>query len=139
MKEINLNYDYLKFEPIREPWNTYETEDGAIIKVKVLLVKLMPDPESKNSYVLNTSNVVGIEAKPELRGQPTLKPGQIPEIQEKEVKYRTVSEEWNEYRLENGETLKLKLVIAEISKGKGYDSYGEPIYNIMSAIIAKNG
>ncbi|MEM1951061.1 MAG: hypothetical protein QXE95_04145 [Candidatus Nitrosocaldus sp.] len=39
---------------------------------------------------------------------------------------------WNTYSLDNGATLKIKLIITSIKRSSKYDLFGEPIYVINS-------
>ncbi len=58
-----------------------------------------------------------------------------------EVRFRSVREEWNEYSLEDGSTLRLKTVVSEIVRLEGeYDPENNPIYLVKSGnmVVAKS-
>ena len=56
---------------------------------------------------------------------------QIPEGEP--VDFDVVKEEWNEYRLTDGSTLKIKLVLTGVLRlGNQYDPVGNPVYVISS-------
>ncbi|MDP2954107.1 MAG: hypothetical protein Q8O76_12415 [Chloroflexota bacterium] len=58
-----------------------------------------------------------------------------------EVKFRTLKEEWNEYDLDDGSTVKMKTIVAEILRLEGqYDNEGNPAYYIKSGniVVAKS-
>ena len=46
-----------------------------------------------------------------------------------EVRFKGIHEEWNEYDLEDGTTLRMKAVVSDIVRLDGeYDQEGNPIY-----------
>ncbi len=50
-----------------------------------------------------------------------------------EVRFRSNHEEWNEYTLEDGTTLRMKAVVSEIIRlNDEYDQEGNPIYVVKS-------
>jgi len=54
-----------------------------------------------------------------------------------EVEFDTVKEEWNEYKLKDGSTLKIKLVLVKVGRSDNYDQFGNPIYVANSQNIVK--
>jgi len=58
-------------------------------------------------------------------------------IKAQDLEFKTLKEEWNEYKLEDGTILKIKLVAGKISRGidkQGKIYYlpnGEPLYHAM--------
>ena len=63
-------------------------------------------------------------------------------IKAKELEFKTKSEEWNIYELEDGTILRAKLVAIKIARGIDpetgdifYLDSGEPIYNIRNTIV----
>lgn len=46
-------------------------------------------------------------------------------------------EDWNVYRLEDGTTLKVKLVLVDVIRTPEHNPLGEPIYQILSQNIVK--
>jgi hypothetical protein len=53
-----------------------------------------------------------------------------------EVEMLEANERWSEYRLADGTTLRLKLVVIAIFRADGqYTQDGEPIYNMKSTLI----
>jgi len=50
-----------------------------------------------------------------------------------EVRFRSVREDWNEYDLEDGSTLRMKAVVSEIVRVEGqYDPENNPVYLVKS-------
>jgi len=55
-----------------------------------------------------------------------------------EVEPKKSTEDWNEYELPGGDTLKVKLILTRIMKAEGAkDPNGEGIYNFEYQVIAK--
>lgn len=54
-----------------------------------------------------------------------------------EIRFKGVREEWNEYDLEDGSTIRMKLVVTEILRVQGeYDPENNPVYVIKSGNMA---
>lgn len=135
----NLDFDYVDFKTIGEPWNFYKLENGSLIKFKLVLVKVIPNKNDPKNYSLNTANVVGVESPRELRGAPTLPPakGIYDDFEKKDLAFEVIKESWNEYKLRDGTILKIKPAITTIDKTKSFDSHGEPIYVVHSQVLIK--
>ena len=55
-----------------------------------------------------------------------------------EVDFENEKEEWNIYKLADGSTLKVKLVLVNVVRSRDkYDSLGNPVYGITSQNIVK--
>jgi len=55
-----------------------------------------------------------------------------------EVDFENEKEEWNVYKLSDGSTLKVKLVLVNVARSRDkYDPLGNPIYGITSQNIVK--
>jgi len=55
-----------------------------------------------------------------------------------EVDFENEKEEWNAYKLADGSTLKVKLVLVNVVRSRDkYDPLGNPIYGITSQNIVK--
>lgn len=55
------------------------------------------------------------------------------EVDATEVDFQTRKEEWNEYQLMDGTSIKMKLVVSEIFKvADEYDEEGNPVYVVRS-------
>jgi len=134
-----MDFDYVDFEVVGEPWNLYKLEDGSLIKFKLVLVKVMPNKSNPQNYLLNTANIVGVQSQKELRGAPTppLTNGTYNDFEKKDLDSEVIKESWNEYKLKDGNTLKIKPAITAIDKTKSFDSNGEPIYVVHSQVLVK--
>jgi hypothetical protein len=64
-------------------------------------------------------------------------------IKAKDLKFETVKEDWNMYKLEDGTILRVKLVAGKISRGIDpetgeifyLEDKGEPLYNITYSLV----
>jgi len=54
-----------------------------------------------------------------------------------EVEFDTINEDWNEYKLKDGTTLKIKLVLIKVMRTDNYDQFGDPVYMVNSQNIVK--
>jgi len=128
--------EFMDFEVIKEPWNIYSLEDGTFLKIKVILIKVMQDIE-KGSYAVNTTNALGILSPNVNKKAPSTNSEDKLEIEMKDMNFKVVEESWNEYKLEDGNILKIKPAIAAIDRTKFYDVKGDPNYLINCQILVK--
>jgi len=55
-----------------------------------------------------------------------------------DVDFETVREEWNEYKLKDGTTLKVKLILAGVMRSeKQYLPNGDPVYFVTSQNVVR--
>jgi hypothetical protein len=139
MKIRDRNFEeYIDFQEISEPWNLYALEDGSVVKFRLVLVKVIPiSGATTKTYAVNSANVVGVLAPKDLKGTPGVLGASQYQVENKDISFETIEEKWNEYRLEDGNILKIKPAITGIDKTKNYDSNGEPIYIVHSQVLIK--
>jgi len=132
------------FEVIREPWNIYELPDGTLLKVKHVLKRVFKrrDPEGKISWETDVQAIITLSHVPEKSKGPPSTTGYsheqlLSQIVERDITYKTLSEEWNEYILEDGTKLRMKFTVARISKTDKFDRRGEPIYIVEHAMLPR--
>ena len=53
-------------------------------------------------------------------------------VEGEDVSFNTLLESWNEYKLEDGTELRLKLVVKRIIRTDQRNSQGEPVYVVQS-------
>jgi len=58
-------------------------------------------------------------------------------IEGEDVDFQVVKEDWNEYKLSDGTTLKVKLVLAGVKRLKKYQPDGKPIYVINATNVVR--
>ena len=55
----------------------------------------------------------------------------------RKLNFRVVREEWNEYELEDGTKLYVKLVLADVVRRNELNPFGEPVYQISSQNVVR--
>lgn len=58
-------------------------------------------------------------------------------IEAEDMEFKTVREDWNEYSVEDGYSVRIKLVVSAILKTNERDSSGNPVYVVQSTNIVK--
>jgi len=135
------NYEYLEFETVREDWNEYMIEDGTLLRIKFVMIKILRRKiPGGYDFRFNSNTVIGIHS-PEIRepanGRYT--PEELSKsIVKTDMNYKSLKEIWNRYiiKKDNSEIM-VKIVITNIIKTNKYDEYGDPIYQIQTQPIFK--
>ena len=143
MKHLSISEksEYVDFEIAHEGWDIYELEDGAKLRVRTVLKGVIR--RSETEYGFGQEVVVGVAEMPvELKGTPTQtepSPSQLRKMIEKEdIKFTPRGEPtWNVYRLSDGNTLSIRLVVSQIDKTSAFTPEGEPIYIVQSQPVVK--
>ena len=123
----------LDFEIIKEPWNKYKLEDGSILRIKNPILKFFLTDKLDNLgqpvYRVGGLNLISVMVPDELRGTPTPDQTINPSDIISEMKFEILSEDWCEYKLEDGTISKSKIVMLKIVKTNKFNLGGEPIYS----------
>lgn len=131
MSEVEVD-----FEILREPWNKYSLRDDAYIKSRFVLLKMkkkQPREEGQPlQYGFEGQNiVVAYNVPEELKGPPTSRkysPQELSQSPQQDIRYDTLSEEWNEYILEDGTAVRIKDTVVSVARTDKTDRNGDPIY-----------
>jgi hypothetical protein len=123
----------LDFDVIREPWNKYEiTSDGAFLKTKIVITKIRKKQTGENKWEYNFDMQPILVILSDEKGTPDAKNYSQEELQAAVVKddlrYTTVSEEWNEYVVDDGARLRIKSTVSRVGKTSLFDNTGTPQY-----------
>jgi len=137
--------EYINFKTIREDWNLYLLEENVLLKMKLVLIKVLLRDigEAGNpGYMTNYQIILGIIPPKEFLGKPSDRKYTSAEILDSIVKddvkvEKTIQEDWNEYELEDGARLSIKIILTKASKTKLFDEMGEPIFHIQHQAIMK--
>jgi len=55
-----------------------------------------------------------------------------------EVGYRDAGENWNEYLLDDGTVIRVKVVVTQVVRMDGqYDAFGKPVYAVLSTTVTQ--
>jgi hypothetical protein len=135
----------LDFEVLREPWNKYSLRDGSNVKSRYILTKVKKrEPDKKEggkvAYGVEGQNItVTYNVPEELKGPPTRQtysPQELSQsIAEDDIGYSTLSEEWNEYIVEDGTKIRVKDTIVKVSRTKKTDRNGNPVYLVQHSTL----
>lgn len=141
-KPFPHDFEDLEFSIEQEEWNEYELKDGATVKGRVFLTKIMRNPYDPKDMKFSFSIPVwAVYAPASMRGPPDKRPPEEIASERKtdpkyEVHVNRNHEPWNVYRiLRTGQKLKIKLTIDEVYRYTDkFDGLGLPLYNVPSGI-----
>ncbi|MDH3617711.1 MAG: hypothetical protein OES14_07385 [Nitrosopumilus sp.] len=127
----------IDFEIIKEPWNKYQLVDNSILKTRAVLKKVERVTEGdKTSYKMDVQNLTVIYADSDLKGTPNpqriSKEEMAKSIDKPDMRYDTLSQEFNEYLLDDGTKLKIFTNVTSVSRASLKDSKGDPIYHVQT-------
>lgn len=116
----------LDFIVKREDWCRYDLSDDAILKVKVVLTRVFRQQGQLYSdfqpiYVILTNE----------RGIPDLSVKSVQELQslsEKDIRFTAISQDWNEYVVDDDTTIKIQPIVTKVVKTSKFDRNGFPVY-----------
>jgi len=116
-----------------EGWNVYELSDGSILRIRPIVLKFLKAMIGKSGRGLGiaSQNVMTVTTKKEMMGQPSppFEVSQIPESEKTEVKATPKVEDWNYYKLADGQRIGVRLVLVSVLRLKDkYDPLGLPVY-----------
>jgi len=148
---MSEGFEEIDFEPIIERWNNYRLRDGARVRGRVLLLKLLAPRGRVDRYLTHGSQLqtktqtIFVVSAPHLKGPPgpPLSPDEVRTALERGalVEVMESEEHWNVYKIvKTGEVFKLKLVVSDIYKlSNRFDPEGEPIYIITNTLTIAPG
>jgi hypothetical protein len=136
--KIIKEYGFINFKILTEDWSEYLLEDRSLLRIKTIPLKILFSGEE---YGINSTNCLVTFSPRELKGEPSNEPIIQSEIKnsfdKSDLKFEVRNEPWNEYELEDGTKIFLKMVAVQVSRTKFYDAYGDPIYWINHQMISK--
>ena len=134
---------YVTCIPVDVKPSVYRTLDGndALIMLHVDVDYLMPNPATKNNFGLSMSSRTNVMVPDSKRKPQNFKLFEQSDLASKviddDVKYETLDERFSTYKLGNGSTLGIKIILAQIQKTSLYQPGGEPLYSISSTVATK--
>ena len=131
------NIKPIDFEIIKEPWNKYQFADNSVLKTRAILKKVERVMEGdKISFKMDVQNLTVIYANSELKGEPNPNPISKQEmkksIDKPDMRYDTLSQEFNEYLLDDGTKLKIFTNVISVSRTTRKDAKGDPVYQVQT-------
>ncbi len=145
MFRMSVDFEYVEVKKAKEDWNIYKLDDGAEVRTKFVLVKVIRQKGLGKAgtpiYGVNSTNAVGVFVPKRLRDKPSSRKYSRSELEKsitkRDLDYNTKRESWNRYVLEDGTVLQIKLAMVEISKTDKFDNKGEPIYIVRTNPLIK--
>ncbi len=130
---------FIDFEIIKEPWNKYQISDGSVLKTRIILTEVERVMKGdKPEFSINSRTLTVLSAEPSLKGEPSTERHTSREIAEaverKDLRYDTLSQEFNEYVLDDGTKIKIYTNITNIDRTRLRNAKGDPIYRIAPSI-----
>jgi hypothetical protein len=116
----------LDFIVTREDWCRYDLSDNSILKVKVVLTKVYKH-QSQLMCEIHPIHVVLTNEK----GDPDSKTYSVEDLKGSiiaDIRFTAIIDDWNEYVVDDGTTIKIKPLVVKIAKTSKFDSKGFPKY-----------
>ena len=137
------SYPYdVEFEIIKEGWNEYKLSDGARLRTKLTLGKVATaagvPPENAMEYGFSTQVMVIAYVPQDMKGTPggrVLTPPQIANAVVEDLEFEETKVAVNEYLLENGVRIKLRLMLTRVGKTDQFTRDGSPLYAVNNQIV----
>jgi hypothetical protein len=127
----------LDFTVSREDWCRYNLSDNSILKVKLIATKI----RKKNAdYNIDAQNIIVVLSNE--RGQPDSKVYTPIELQRSithDVRYTIITQDWNEYVVDDGANIKVQPMVTKVSKTSKFDLHGDPVYlvNVQGNVVVE--
>ena len=122
----------IDFVIVSEPWNKYKLEDGTLLRLKNPVIKTNKSSKLDDLgypiYGIVGSTLISAMVPKELRGKPSEDEHVESADITNELKFEVACEEWCEYKLSDGFTLRSKTIVTKVFRTKKFNKYGEPIY-----------
>ena len=125
----------LDFAVSKEDWSRYDLSDSSILKIKLVVTKI----RKKNSdYNLDVQNIIVVLSNE--RGQPDSKvytPSELQQAKTQDISYSIITQDWNEYVVDDGTNIKVQPIVTRVSKTSKFDLHGDPIYlvNVQGNVV----
>ena len=127
----------LDFDVIKEIWNKYDLVDHTLLKVKIVLTMVVkaqnPSPNAPGGtqgYNVDAQTI--IVAITNECGQPDTRMHTAAEINaaitKHDMRFDTLTQDWNEYVVDDGTRIKIQPVLMSVSKTSLFNNKGMPMY-----------
>ena len=132
-----VNTKIIEFEIIKEPWNKYHIVDNSILKTRTVLKKIERVMNGdKVSFSVDAQTLTVIYPDIALKGTPNPRPitkkDILDSVDKPDMHYDTLSQEFNEYHLDDGTKIKIFTNVTTVSRTTLKDPKGDPVYNVKS-------
>ena len=136
-KSLPDDFEEMDFVVEEENWNEYELDDDSKIKARIILKKIIRDPNNTKIYNFDINPAIfAVHAPQTKRGEKNKEPtpDQYNTLESYELRINRSAEKWNVYRiLKTGQTMRVRLTVSRIRRIKDkFDKDGLPFYLIDS-------
>jgi len=132
----------VEFEIVKEGWNEYKLSDGARLRTKLTLGKVITSPgvppEKALEYNFNTQMMVVAYCPQDMKGTPSgrvLTPQDIQNSVVEDLDFEQIKTTVNEYLLQNGVRIKLRLMLTRVGKTNHFNVDGTPLYAVNNQVV----
>lgn len=130
----------LDFVVLGEDFSRYLVHDGTLIKAKVVVRKILANSQkTPEGYpaglAIDSINAVSAIVPPALRGPPSNQPVNFQVDKGQEMKFEEQDVKTQEYMTTNGFKITVKPILTKVFRYQKYNTYGEPIYNVVIQAI----
>ena len=127
------DFEEMDFSVEEENWNEYDLDTEGRIMARIILKKIIRDPNNPKKYSFDMSPPIYAVYSPQTkRGESGNEPPQpeIPNLDNYDIKIHKSDERWNVYRiLKTGQTLRIRLTVTRIRRVKDrFDKDGIPLF-----------
>jgi hypothetical protein len=130
------DYGFVDLKILHEGYSEYSLEDGTIIRARAVLLKVIKE---NNNLKLNERTFAVSFSPKSMKGSasPSILPPDeiVKSIKKQNMEFESLGENWNEYELSTGETIKMKALLVGASLTSTYDENGDPIYAVQIQTI----
>lgn len=141
LKDLNNEYSFIRASTI-EPSYYRIKSDGTIIRCLTRLIAMtLSDNQKNNSTAISINEVSAFvksdNKRPQLYDPKNTKPLSSEDIEDEDVEYDVLRENFSIYQMDNGQTIKIKTAVGQIVKFNRYTVTGEPIYTVTPTPIVR--
>jgi hypothetical protein len=115
----------LDFIVLREDWCRYDLSDDSILKIKLIATKIRKNAH----YNIDIQNIIVVLSNE--RGPPDSKaytPAKLQQSITRDIGYTTITQDWNEYVVDDGANIRVQPKVTKVSKTSKFDLNGDPVY-----------
>ena len=110
------------------------TEDNTVIRCLTRVHAIKSTQDGKLVDIMSTNEISAFvesqNRRPELFDPKNIRIKKE-DVENDDVKYEVIRENFSVYKLTNGQTLSVKTVVSQITKYSKYNVGGEPLYNVI--------
>jgi hypothetical protein len=131
-----IDFEEMEFTIENEEWNEYELKDGARIRGRIILNKIIRDPYNPNTFSFDFSKPIWVVSAPiALRGESNWN-GIKKDSSKFEVHVNKNHEPWNVYRIvKTDQKVKVKLISTVVNRwADKFDKRGLPVYEVPNQV-----